>query len=322
MGLEQALFEQTLERVLSHSSDRIALLGLTPVALAVRAQLESAGLGERLLGVFDPAVLQGRAGQARPWSDLLEESPDLLVVCSDAGKEELLGAYRAGSGDGPRPPEVVLAGIAHLAFRSSLYEELDAPALVPSYATGYPNTRVHLFQCLQAAAANRLQGAVVEFGAFKGGTTAWLARSVHRLGLEVPVIGFDSWSGFPSRRSVLDLYTHPRCVFTDLDAVRAHLEPLGVELVVGDIAETAKVRLADEPVLLAFVDTDNYSPAKEALQAVLPNLVAGGSIVFDHYETTQDYVYTLGERMAAQEVLAGAGLLQLHGTGVFVKLVG
>jgi predicted O-methyltransferase YrrM len=322
MSIEEALVEQALGRTLSHGSARIALLGLTPLALTVRAQLESAGLGDRLLGIFDPAVLEGGAGQARPWSELLEGSPDLLVVCSDAGKEELLRAYHVGFGDGLQPPEVILAGIAHLTFQNSLYEELDAPALVPSYATGYANTRVHLFQCLQAAAANRLHGAVVEFGAFKGGTTAWLARSVHRLGLEVPVIGFDSWSGFPPRHSVLDLYTHPRCVFTDLDAVRAHLEPLGVELVVGDITETAKVRLSDEPVLLAFVDTDNYSPAKAALEAVLPNLVAGGSIVFDHYETTPDYVYTLGERMAAQEVLADAGLLQLHGTGVFVKLAG
>jgi hypothetical protein len=54
--------------------------------------------------------------------------------------------------------------------------------------------------------------------------------------------------------------------------------------------------------------------------AILPNLVRGGSVVFDHYWTTSDYLYTIGERMAGDDVLAASGLLQLHGTGVFVKL--
>jgi O-methyltransferase len=214
----------------------------------------------------------------------------------------------------------VIGGIGHLQFRDAVYDLMDRPALVPSYATGYANTRVHLYQCLKAAAKNGLGGAVVEFGSFKGGTTAWLARTVCFLGLNAKVIGFDTWSGFPPKRSALDLYHHDRCEFSDEVAVRAYLEPLGVELVAGDIVDTAPVRLATEPILLAFVDTDNYSPAKAALSAILPNLVVGGSIVFDHYETTEDYVYTIGERLAAKEMLGDSNLLQLHGTGVFVKI--
>jgi hypothetical protein len=116
------------------------------------------------------------------------------------------------------------------------------------------------------------------------------------------------------------MYVHPRCVFTDLTSVRAYLEPVGVELVTGDIAETAPARLAKLPVLLVFADTDNFSGTRKALETILPNLVSGGSVVLDHYWTTREYVYTLGERMAAEEVLGGAGLMQLHGTGVFIKL--
>ena len=101
--------------------------------------------------------------------------------------------------------------------------------------------------------------------------------------------------------------------------MRGHLEPLGVELIRGDITETAK-RLAVEAILLAFVDTDNYSPARAALEVVLPNLVLGGSIVFDHYETTPEFLYTIGERLAAKEVLRDSGLLQLQGTGVFTRI--
>ena len=137
------------------------------------------------------------------------------------------------------PPAVVLAGTGHLAFVDPDFEELNTPALVPSYATGSPYTREHLFACLKAAARPGLRGAIVEFGAFKGGTTAWLARVAAHLGLDgCRVIGLDSWAGFPPRRSVLDLYEHPRCVFTDLDAVRAYVEPFGVELIAGDITDT------------------------------------------------------------------------------------
>jgi predicted O-methyltransferase YrrM len=270
--------------------------------------------------------LEAHLRQAGPWDVTIHQqnslgplaSVRLLVLCDDAGKEELL--RQAAQRTGTPPPRVVLAGTAHLEFADPVFAELEAPALVPSYATGYAHTRVHLYQCLKAAAAVGRRGAVVEFGAFKGGTTVWLARAARALGLEdCPVIGFDSWSGFPPRRSLLDLYEHPRCVFTDQAAVAAYCEPYGIELVAGDISETAQV-LGERPVLLAFLDTDNYSPARAALEVVREQIVEGGAIVFDHFTTTAEYVRTVGERMAAREMLSDDRFFHLHGTGVFVKI--
>lgn len=318
MMLADELYAQVLERVAAGVRGPIALLGLSPAALELAGRLEQAGLGERLAGIFDPR--DDAPPDTRPWTLLQRTQPGLLVVCEDAAKEDLL-AGAADALDVAPHPQVVLAGMAHQQFRDPVYAELDAPALVPSYATGHPHTRVHLYQCLSAAAANSLEGAIVEFGAFKGGTTAWLARTARRLGLQnSTVIGFDTWDGFPERASLLDLYEHPRCIFGDRNAVEQYLEPLGVELVAGDIAETAPARLDGEPVLLAFADTDNYTGARAGLAAVLPNLVQGGAIVLDHFHTTADYLYTVGERLAARELLEPAGLLHLHGTGVFVKL--
>jgi len=90
--------------------------------------------------------------------------------------------------------------------------------------------------------------------------------------------------------------------------------------VVGDIYETVPERLADEPVLLAFVDTDNFSGAHAALSTIVANLVPGGAVVLDHFHTTEEYVYTVGERLAARSLLVGSDLLHLHGTGVFLKV--
>ena len=312
------LVTRVLERVTSRGSRAIALLGFTPAALAVRRSLADAGLADRILGIFDDRP--EAQPPARPLADLAALDHDLLVVAADAEKADMLLAYREAVGERAQPPEVVIAGTAHLAFRDPDYEQLNAPALVPSYATGSPQTREHLYQCLTASARAGLRGAIVEFGAFKGGTTAWLARVAAHLGLVgCRVIGLDSWAGFPPRRSVLDLYEHPRCVFTDLGAVRAYVERFGVELIAGDISDTYTA-LTGEPILLAFFDTDNYSPARAALELCARQLVVGGSIVFDHVATTGDYVDTLGERVAAHEVLDPAAFLHLHGTGVFTKL--
>lgn len=316
------LVKRTIDRTLRRDARAIAVLGLTPASLAVRIAVRQAGLGDRLLGIFgDTAGSPSDTDEpAEPLDALADRPHDLLVIGEDGGKARLLDAYRLAVGERQPPPNVVLAGTEHLNFSDPDFDALNAPALVPSYATGSPYTREHLFACLRAAAAADLRGAIVEFGAFKGGTTAWLARSAARLGLnDCPVIGLDSWAGFPPRRSVLDLYEHPRCVFTDLDAVRAYLDPLGVRLIAGDISETYR-QLEGQPLLLAFFDTDNYSPARAALELCTEQLVTGGSIVFDHVATVPEYIDTLGERMAAYEVLSPRGFLHLHGTGVFTKI--
>ena len=92
---------------------------------------------------------------------------------------------------------------------------------------------VHLYQCLANAARLGLSGAVAEFGMFKGGTTMFLSRVIERLGVTWPVIGFDTFGGFPPRRSPLDMYDHPGCVFTDLAAVRRYLDGRDIEIVAG-----------------------------------------------------------------------------------------
>jgi O-methyltransferase len=305
-----------LTRYLAAGDLGVAILGLTGEALEVLGGAESLGAAA---AIFDPDAGPGTHPRLLPWAELADFGPQVIVIASDEGKEGLLTAA-ASALDGSTIPHCVLAGLGHQDREDALFEHLEAPALVPSYATGHPHTRAHLYDCLRDASTHGRSGAIVELGAFKGGTSVWLAKAARRLGLtSSPVIAFDYWDGFPPRRSLLDLYEHPRCVFRDIDAVRAYTQPHGIELVPGDIYETVPDRLPDEPVLLAFVDTDNYSGTRRALEFILPNLVPGGAIVLDHYFTTDEYVYTVGERIAAREALGGSGLLNLRGTGVFLK---
>jgi hypothetical protein len=75
---------------------------------------------------------------------------------------------------------------------------------------------------LDAGGVTQCGGAVAEFGMFKGDTTMFLSRIIERLGADWPVIGFDTFDGFPPRRSPLDMYDHPDCVFTDLPGGDRH----------------------------------------------------------------------------------------------------
>jgi O-methyltransferase len=130
----------------------------------------------------------------------------------------------------------------------------------------------------------------------------FLSRLIERLGTAWRVIGFDTFDEFPPRHSPLDMYDHPGCVFTDLPAVRRYLHGRDIEIIAGDIADTCR-RLEREDLVLSFINTDNYTPAKAAIDVVRERTVPGFAIVFDHFSGTGRFRCTF----------------HLHGTGVFYR---
>lgn len=315
------LLADTLAAITWRSRRSIALLGYTELAHQLYGHLAASGCQRLLRAIVDPrserqgATIGGLT--VAPLEQVNAAEIDLVCVCADADKEELLRAY-ADIAAAPFP-EVVLAGSRHFDFHDREFAALTEKKLVKSTATGSPNTLIHLYQCLRNAATIDARGAIVEFGMYKGGTTVMLAKMAAALGLESRVIGFDAFTGFPAQRSLLDMYADPVCEFTNLDEVRRYCEPYGIEIVPGDISETHG-RLAGEPLLLSFFDTDNYSPTKAALPLCVSQTVRGGAIVFDHVYSLEEFRYTLGERMAAYELLAESGFFHLHGTGVFTRI--
>jgi len=309
------LLEDTQHELLAGTCSA-GVLGLTPVTLRLLASLAPSGLDRAVEAVYAP-----RADDAcpkltvpiRPLDALSEATCAVLVVAADTEKEDLLCAalpYIGGS------PKVIVAGYGHLGFRDAVFDQEQAQLLVPSLANGYPNSLIHLYQCLANAARLGLSGVVAEFGMFKGGTTMFVSKVIERLGANWPVIGFDTFGGFPPRCSPLDMYDHPGCVFTDLPAVRRYLDGRDIEIIAGDITQTCD-RLEGEDLVVTFIDTDNYTPAKAALEVARERTVPGGAIVFDHFTGTSRFRYTLGERIAGRVLLDDPRYFNLHGAGVF-----
>lgn len=310
---------EDVKREILRGARSIGILGLTTVTFRLLESLTPSGLVLTIGGIY--AVQTGNPDgiplsvPLRSVEDLVHNHHDVLVVAADEEKDELLRTalpYVQGT------PKVVVSGYGHLEFRDPVFHEELAQLLVPSLANGYPHSLIHLYQCLCNAARLRLSGTVAEFGMFKGGTTMFLSRIIERLGVNWPVIGFDTFNGFPPRRSPLDMYDHQDCVFTDLPAVRRYLADRNIEIVVGDIVETSQ-RLEGEDLVLTFIDTDNYTSAEAALKAVESRTLVGGAIVFDHFTGVDRFRYTLGERLAAYPLLDDSRYLHLHGTGVFYR---
>ncbi len=292
-----------------------AIIGHTPVSYELSGYFAQISAGSRLLGVYSGDGSGTDAAGLRPLPQLTKDRPDFAVIASDGDKERLIETARPFLSPATR---LLLGGYGHFQFRHEIFDRVVQTALIPSLANGYPYTLVHLFQCLENAARLGLKGVVAEFGMFKGGTTLLLSHFIAELGQDWPVIGFDTFAGFPARRDVLDLYAHPDCVFRDEVAVRRLVADQKIEVVAGDVVATA-ARLAREDVVLAFIDTDNYTSACAILDVIQGQVVVGGAIVFDHFTGRNRHLYTLGERIAAKRLLADERYFNLHDTGVFIR---
>lgn len=164
-------------------------------------------------------------------------------------------------------PKLIVAGYTHVEFSDPLLREALSQLLVLSLANGSPHTLTHMYQCLKKAARLGLHGIVAEFGMFKGGTTMFISRVIEQLEMNWSVIGFDTFSGFPPRRSPLDRSDHPGCSFSDIPAVRRYLDARNIQIVSGDIVETCN-QIAGQDLVLTFIGTDHYTPAKAAIDIV------------------------------------------------------
>ena len=158
-------------------------------------------------------------------------------------------------------------------------------------------------------------GDIVECGVFKGvGLMYWLkllrifAPAAHKR-----VIGIDTFSSFPG--SLLPYEERAAQAYLGeagsegveasaiLEMVRATGFERQVELVMGDVQETAKQYVADNPgfrISLIHLDLDTYAGTKAALENLYPLVSRGGVIVLDEYG-----VRGWGESDAVEEFFSG-----------------
>jgi len=312
--------EKLLKRIFEEVSlrpTRLLIWGVNPVCLSLLRELASSGLLSSVVAVVDSDNIGEKIFQFKVIGpDALRELEfDTLVITGDESKESALLQF---SKVDSRIPNVILAGTGHLEFSDPIFNEILESCPVKPRAYGYPNMLVHIYQSIRYLIRTKIEGAAAEFGVYQGGTSAFIAKTFRTFGSKCPIYGFDTFSGFPERRSVLDLFHERKYELTDYQTVGDYLRPLGVQLVKGDISETF-VKIKGVPLMFTFFDTDNFTPTRNALELCYEQTVKGGVLAFDHYYCGERWIDTVGERIAVAQVLSDKKTLHLQGTGIFLK---
>ena len=247
---------------------------------------------------------------------------DAIVICEDARKADCLREF-ASLDLQAKMPKIIAAGTKHQTLRQECAEELERGLRVKSHAAGYEFTKAHLYECLMLAKNLKLSGNIIELGTFEGGTLALIREMARDLGLssQVSLFGFDAWDGKFHKQSALDIFDMEEFVGKDMDRVQSLVPE--AELVKGEISETVPkwLKKNKDPLVLAFIDTDNYSATSRCLPLIWERIARGGAIVFDHFYTKEHFFNTLGERIAAEDFFSErSDYFNLTGTGVFVKM--
>lgn len=293
---------------------RVAIVGWTATAIELAADPIFTAGNALLCGIYADRVGEGTT--LRSLDALAADRPDIVVIAEDEGKEKLLEAvakYVAPT------TKLIIGGFGHFDFRDEIFDRVQRESFIPSFANGYPNSLVHIYQCLRNAHRLGLKGVVAEFGMFKGGTTMLISRFIQEMGADWKVFGFDTFDGFPPKRSVLDMYAHPDCVFRDVGLVKSVFSGRNVEIIEGDIVTTVEC-LHHQNLVVSFVDTDNFTSARAIVNVIKERTILGGAIVFDHWTGSDRHLDTIGERIAAKTLALDERYFNLHGTGVFLRM--
>lgn len=179
-----------------------------------------------------------------------------------------------------------------------------------------------------------VHGIVAEFGVRWGRNLALFEslRGIYEpFNYNRKIIGFDTWSGFPSvhkKDGTADISTKgavgvtPRYEeyltqildYHEQESPVAHIKKY--ELIKGDASKESKRYFREHPetiIALAYFDLDIYEPTKACLEALKPHLTKGSIIGFDELNASDHP----GETIALREAL-GLGSYHIkrspHGT--------
>ncbi|TQM33183.1 TylF/MycF/NovP-related O-methyltransferase [Nocardia bhagyanarayanae] len=128
-------------------------------------------------------------------------------------------------------------------------------------------------------------GAVVEFGCYRGGMTAWLRAVLDSVGADPPVHAYDSFRGLPAPGRHDSAYLAEGEFAASVGEVVTLHERFGLRrphVHAGWFAHTVPEQLPAR-IAFAYLDGDRYESTLLCLRACLPRLAPGAVLVFDDY---------------------------------------
>jgi hypothetical protein len=142
---------------------------------------------------------------------------------------------------------------------------------------------------LERIKLDNIPGAIVEFGVSSGEWLKHIDESMHRINLERPIYGFDSFEGLPDPISQYDVASFKKGMYAaNIEDVKKYLkcdERPYIHLIKGWFADTLPMPEAQniDQIAYARIDCDLYQPSVECLDYLKERLVDKAILIFDDW---------------------------------------
>jgi hypothetical protein len=174
-------------------------------------------------------------------------------------------------------------GIAHAIEQDPVYRE--SRELARGWTVVAEHKLMNLFLIMKYGFAG-IDGDIVEFGSYKGGSAIFMANIARRLGLNTRIYALDTFQGMPETDAARDLHIAGDFNDTSIDALREYAQKHQLDnlIPVQGLFEHTAPALLDKiaAIALVHIDCDIYSAVKYAIEVVRPKMhAAGGYLAFD-----------------------------------------
>lgn len=156
----------------------------------------------------------------------------------------------------------------------------------------------------------KMDGDLVEFGAYRGGSALFMASLLKSTGQKKVLYACDTFEGMPETDSDIDMHVRGDFKDTSYEELEARARALGLSehlvFVRGRFEDTLPTLCSDRKFALVHVDCDIYEAVKFVLATIDSRLEEGAYVVFDDPLTST----CLGALEAVEETYVQArGLL-------------
>lgn len=189
------------------------------------------------------------------------------------------------------PIRVFPPGYGHSPISSDFRPWEADPAFLAAWAVVRDHTMVdqaRLYELweLVGQIPSAREGAVLEVGAWRGGSAALMGLRLKALGDERPLIVADTFAGVAKAGERDPYYRGGEHADTSLDTVTSFLENLELtnfSVLAGVFPDDTAHRVSVADIVFCHIDVDVYQSARDVFEWTWSRMPAGGIVVFDDY---------------------------------------
>jgi O-methyltransferase len=168
-----------------------------------------------------------------------------------------------------------------------------------NYTMTSPERIVSVIRAVDYIIENKIEGAIVECGVWKGGCIMAALLALQKTKTLRDVYLYDTFEGMTEPQDVdlsfsgspaKDIYQDKAGVwcYSSLDEVRANINTLNypkdnIQYIQGKVEDTIPNDDTPKDIALLRLDTDWYESTKHEMEQLFPRLVKGGVIIIDDY---------------------------------------